>query len=145
MKLIQMNASHIPEAVIIEKLSFPDPWPASFFFSELNNPGCYYLAAVDEAERIMGYAGLQYVLDEGYINNVAVSPEFRRSNVASSLLKALEDKAQGLKLSFMTLEVRCGNLPAIALYTKHGFEPVGRRKNYYEHPCEDAILMTKFM
>jgi ribosomal-protein-alanine N-acetyltransferase len=146
MKLLPMEARHIGRAVEIERLSFPDPWPASFFVSELENPCCLYLAAEDEADgRLMGYAGLQYVLDEGYINNIAVSPEYRRKGVASALLKALFEKAYELKLSFLTLEVRAGNAPAFALYSGFGFEPVGRRKNYYERPREDAILMTRLL
>mgnify|MGYP002582415600 FL=1 len=44
----------------------------------------------------------------------------------------------------MTLEVRESNLAARRLYEKNGFEIVGKRKNYYEKPAEDAILMSKF-
>ena len=47
------------------------------------------------------------------------------------------------RLAFLTLEVRAGNAPAIALYEKHGFYEVGRRKGYYDDPKEDAILMTR--
>lgn len=142
MIIVLMNSSHIKSAVQIEKLCFPDPWPESFFVSELNNPGCIYLAAISGGE-LIGYAGLQYVLDEGYINNVAVHPDYRRMGIGSGLLRELEKKALELKLSFLTLEVRSGNSAAIALYERLGFVPVGRRKNYYERPREDALLMTK--
>ncbi len=148
MRLIPMTFGHIAQAVEIEKLCFPDPWPASFFYSELSNPSCLYLAAeADGGEPVglIGYAGLQHVLDEGYINNIAVSPEYRRRGVASRLLEALTERARNLGLSFLSLEVRSGNLPAIALYGRHGFKAVGRRKNYYERPREDAILMTKYL
>ncbi len=146
MKLLPMEARHISRAVEIERLSFPDPWPASFFVSELENPFCRYIAAEDEADgRLMGYAGFQYVLDEGYINNIAVSPEYRRKGVASALLEALIEMALELGLSFLTLEVRAGNAPALALYSVFGFKPVGRRKSYYERPREDAILMTRLL
>jgi ribosomal-protein-alanine N-acetyltransferase len=63
--------------------------------------------------------------------------------IGSGLLRELEKKALELKLSFLTLEVRSGNSAAIALYERLGFVPVGRRKNYYERPREDALLMTK--
>ena len=142
MNIIPMNSSHIKKAVEIEKLCFPDPWPEVFFVSELNNPGCIYLAVIEGSE-LIGYAGLQYVLDEGYINNVAIAPDFRRLGIASKLLSTLEERAKKLGLAFLTLEVRSSNSSAIALYESLGYKPVGRRKNYYERPREDAVLMTK--
>ena len=90
-----------------------------------------------------GYVGCQTVLDEGYITNVAVRPECRRKGIAGKLLQVFLDFAQGNQLAFLTLEVRASNYDAIALYGSRGFRSVGRRKNYYEHPKEDAIIMTK--
>ena len=90
----------------------------------------------------MGYAGLLAVLDEGYITNVAARPEYRRQGVASQLLDAFRRFGEGSGLSFLTLEVRASNTAARALYTKHGYAETGCRKNYYEHPKEDAIIMT---
>ena len=60
------------------------------------------------------------------------------------LLKVFFDLALAHDLSFITLEVRPGNAAAIALYEKFGFVEVGRRKNYYEKPKEDALIMTKY-
>ena len=119
------------------------PWTADMIRSELNNPSCLYLAAVD-GDTLVGYIGVQTVLDEGYINNVAVHPEYRRRGIAAALISLLAEQAQAIGLAFMTLEVRESNAPAIALYEKLGFTTVGRRKNYYEKPREDAILMTIF-
>ena len=90
----------------------------------------------------MGYIGLMYVLDEGYISNVAVDAAFRRCGAADALVGELIRRCRRMLLSFVTLEVRAGNAPAIALYEKHGFRAVGRRRGYYEKPREDAILMT---
>ena len=86
---------------------------------------------------------MMFVLDEGYISNVAVHPQWRRQGVADALLDALTEQARQKLLSFLTLEVRESNAPAIALYEKHGFRAVGRRKSYSEKPREDAILMTR--
>jgi len=83
------------------------------------------------------------VLDEGYIANIAVFPEHRRKGVAGQLLQVFMNFAEANRLAFLTLEVRASNQAAIALYANRGFEEVGRRKNYYEHPREDAIIMTK--
>ena len=82
------------------------------------------------------------VLDEGYITNVAVKPELRRQGIASQLLEVFINFAKGNHLAFLTLEVRPSNTAAIVLYGRHGFRSTGRRKNYYEHPREDAIIMT---
>ena len=79
------------------------------------------------------------------IDAVAVSPEYRRQGIGEKLLLALLEKAKGLALSFVTLEVRESNRAARELYKKHGFADVGKRKNYYDQPREDAILMTLFL
>ena len=91
----------------------------------------------------MGYAGLLVVAGEGYITNVAVRPESRRGGVAGALLDVFVNFAIGNRLAFLTLEVRASNYGAIALYGSRGFRGVGRRTNYYEHPREDAIIMTR--
>ena len=98
--------------------------------------------ALDGQGAVAGYAGLQVVLDEGYILNVAVRPDCRRQGVAGQLLQVFLDFAKGNQLAFLTLEVRASNYAAIALYGSWGFRGVGRRKNYYEHPKEDAVIMT---
>ena len=143
MELIKLTEAHIPQMVELEKICFSMPWTADMIRSELNNPSCLYLAAVD-GDTLVGYIGVQTVLDEGYINNVAVRPEYRRRGIAAALISLLTEQAQAIGLAFMTLEVRESNAPAIALYEKLGFTTVGRRKNYYEKPREDAILMTIF-
>ena len=89
-------------------------------------------------ETVLGYANFLHVLDEGDIGNVAVAPEYRRQGIA------LCARAAALDLAFLTLEVRASNAPAIALYRKHGFQAVGQRRNYYQKPDEDALLMTWF-
>ena len=103
-----------------------------------------FIATMDGG-RVLGYVGLMYVLDEGYISNVAVHPEARRQGIGDALIDALAAKAAELELAFLTLEVRESNAPAIALYAKHGFHPVGKRKNYYDAPKEDAVLMTCYL
>ncbi len=111
---------------------------------ELYNDCAAFLVAEDEAGRVLGYAGLTVVLDEGYIANVAVWPEYRRRRVASRLLNVFFDFAQAHALRFISLEVRRSNIAAIALYQKFGFIEVGCRRNYYVKPKEDALIMTKY-
>ena len=139
--VVPLTEAHLPRAAELERLCFSLPWPEEALRRALTDPAQYWLAAVADG-RLMGYAGMQTVLDEGYIDNVAVDPAFRRRGAASALLRGLVDEARRRELAFLTLEVRESNTGAIALYEKFGFKPVGRRRYYYEKPKEDAILMT---
>lgn len=140
-----VNASEamLPQIEAIEQACFSMPWTRGQLAAQLDGDRHVFLAAVD-GDRVLGYVGMMYVLDEGYIANVAVAPEARRQGIGRALISALLQRADELELSFVTLEVRPSNTAAVALYSAFGFEPVGRRKNYYDKPSEDALLMTKF-
>lgn len=142
LQIVPMNGDHLDEVAELERVCFPDPWSRNMLKEELENDLAAFLVALDEEGAVAGYAGLQVVLDEGYILNVAVRPDCRRRGVAGRLLEVFLNFAKGNQLSFLTLEVRASNYPAIALYGSRGFRGVGRRKNYYEHPREDAVIMT---
>ncbi len=144
MTITIMTEAMLPQVLALEEQCFSVPWSAQSFLSELRNPACRWFAAL-EGERVLGYAGMQTVLDEGYIGNIAVDPLQRRKGIASALLDALLREAEALSLAFLTLEVREHNEPAIRLYERSGFVPVGRRKAYYSHPTEDALLMTYYL
>lgn len=141
-QIVPMNGDHLDEVVELERVCFPDPWSRNMLKEELENDLAAFLVALDGQGAVAGYAGLQVVLDEGYILNVAVRPDCRRQGIAGQLLQVFLDFAKGNHLAFLTLEVRASNYPAIALYGSRGFRGVGRRKNYYEHPREDAVIMT---
>lgn len=142
MTVRNVRAEDLPQITALEGLCFSVPWTEEMLRAQLTD-GHVFLAAVEDGQ-VLGYVGLQYVLDEGYITNVATSPARRREGIAGMLLLALKQRAEELGLSFLTLEVREGNFPARRLYEKHGFFDVGRRKAYYRSPREDAILMTYF-
>ena len=142
-RIVPMNADHLDEVAELERICFSTPWSRNMLAEELDNMLSAFLVALDDADRVVGYAGVQVILDEGYITNIAVRPECRRQGVAAKLLQVFLDFAKANKLSFLTLEVRASNYDAIALYGSRGFRSVGRRKNYYEHPREDAIIMTR--
>ena len=125
----------------MEKQCFSLPWSYESVRAELQNPLARY-TGVFIGGRLAGYAGIQTVLDEGYITNVAVAPEHRRQGLAAALMGELLRFAGERGLAFVTLEVRESNTPARKLYEKYGFAAVGRRKGYYDAPKEDAILMT---
>lgn len=140
-KLTPMTMEHIPQVAALERACFSRPWSEDALRSELWNDAAVIIVAEGEDGSVLGYAGLQTVLDEGYITNVAVDSTYRRQGIADELIAAFVRFGQA-KLAFLTLEVRASNAPAIALYAKHGFVEVGRRKNYYDDPKEDALLMT---
>lgn len=135
---------HLDALVELEHQCFSIPWTRGQLDAELPDAHHEFLVA-EAGENVLGYVGMMHVLDEGYISNVAVAPAQRRQGIARALIKALLARAEALRLSFVTLEVRESNAPAIALYEGFGFRPVGRRKGYYDAPKEDAILMTTFL
>lgn len=140
--IVPMNTSHIPQVEEIERACFPDPWSKKLLEDLLAEEHALTLAAVAGDGAVLGYVSLSWVLDEGYINNVAVRPDCRRMGIATALLEAL--RRQGLEkgLSFLTLEVRESNRGARVLYAGLGFAEAGQRRGYYLHPKEDAIIMT---
>ena len=139
---ILMDASHLSQVLELEDLCFSMPWSRHMMESELNRDNTVYLVARDETGAIWGYAGFYTVLDEGCITNVAVHPDARRKGIGTQLVQALLEAARARGLASITLEVREHNEGALALYRREGFQTVGRRKQYYDKPREDAILMT---
>ena len=142
-RIVPMNGDHLDEVAELERICFSTPWSRNMLAEELDNLLSAFLVALDDNDRVVGYAGVQVILDEGYITNIAVRPECRQQGIAGKLLQVFLDFAQANQLAFLTLEVRASNHVAIMLYGSRGFRSVGRRKNYYEHPKEDAIIMTR--
>ncbi len=137
------TVEHIDDIMEVEKLSFKIPWSRESFFDELtkNEFAIYFSAAVED--RVVGYAGMWKVFDEGHITNIAVHPQYRGNGIGSRLLENLIEKAKNTGIIRMTLEVRKGNLAARGLYKKYGFDAGGLRKAYYADNGEDAIIMWK--
>ena len=126
-KLVPMSRDNVGQIADIEQECFSHPWSRRMLEEELDNLSASFIAAQAEDGTILGYAGLTVVLDEGYINNIAVREEYRKQGIASALLDVFVRFAQAHQLAFLTLEVRASNSAAIALYQKHGFERVGER------------------
>ena len=142
MTVVPMQERHLAALAEIEKVCFHAPWSADMLREELGK-GLFLVAERDGVA--VGYVGCQTVLDEGYITNVAVSPDCRRQGVGRALIGTLVSHAGAQWLAFVTLEARTSNMPAIALYENAGFQKVGVRKNFYTAPVEDALLMTFFL
>lgn len=138
----EMLASHVQQVAELEKICFEDPWSERSVASELDNPLAYWLVWEEEG-RVLGYVGSQTVLGETDMMNIAVSPDARRQGIARKLILALVEALQAQHSHMLTLEVRASNLPAIRLYEGLGFAQIGRRKNYYRNPKEDALILRK--
>ncbi len=138
-RIERMNESHVRQVADMEKMIFSDAWSENSVRSELSNELSLWLVAVD-GDTVAGYIGSQTVLQEADMLNLAVRPEYRRQGLGHRLVEAL---IQQLDAYCLTLEVRVSNLPAKSLYESMGFVQVGLRKNYYEKPKEDALILRK--
>lgn len=140
-QLVPMDKSHLSQVAQLERENFSQPWSRDSLESELYNTTVSMIVAESEDGGVLGYGVLGVVLDEGCLEKICVQPPLRRQGIASAILRAFLRYGQA-NLAYITLEVRQSNVPAIALYQKLGFREVGRRKNYYQEPREDAVLMT---
>lgn len=137
-----MTLEDTEEIAEIEKQCFSTPWSRQGLISELGNESSVFLTAEKDGE-VAGYMGMHIVLDECYIANIAVKDKFRRQGIGQKLLSTAEKTAKERNCSFISLEVRVSNTPAISLYKKLGYASVGERKNFYSDPVENALIMTK--
>ena len=139
-----MTSGQLDDVYIIETECFSHPWSRESLESEIGNKTSHFLVAIENDE-VLGYIGMSIVIDEGYIFNVAVRKSYRNKGVATALINELVTYGKKNNFSFITLEVRESNLPAISLYSKFGFIKAGERKDYYSNPKENAILLTKYL
>ena len=142
-----MRLDDIDQAILIDRLSFSLPWPASAFRHELvNNPSSQlWVAELDLADGnpcVVGAVVVWMILDEAHIATLAVHPDYRRQGISQQLLVTVLRQAIERGAAQATLEVRANNLAAQALYKKFKFEIVGRRPRYYQDNYEDALIMT---
>ena len=142
MDILPMQQRHVPQVAELEKICFADPWSERSVASELENSLSCWLVAMD-GETLAGYVGSQTVLGETDMMNVAVRPDYRRQGIGENLILALIANLKARESHCLTLEVRDSNASARALYEKLGFSEIGRRRNYYRNPKEDALILRK--
>lgn len=126
----------------IERAVYPHPWRPEHFDHLLALEPGVALAATVEAGGLVGYAMGWVVADEAELANLAVDAGWRRRGIGGRLLAAFAAEVARRGAGRLWLEVRASNAAARALYERHGFEVVGRRRGYYDHPVEDAVVMT---
>lgn len=136
----RMEAKDITAVTSLEEKIFSLPWKRKDFEDSINRKDNIYLVAESDC-CIVGYCGMWAVAGEGQINNVAVEEGSRHKGIAYTILKELLEIGIDQGLTAFTLEVRVSNQPAISVYQKLGFRSEGVRKNFYEAPVEDGMIM----
>ena len=126
----------------IDRSTFSVPYSVEGYRKECSDPKAVTLVAVSEG-RIIGYANLWNIDGDVTLNNLAVSEEYRSKGAGTRLME--EILRRFADCGFITLEVRRSNERAIAFYKRFGFMQVGLRRDFYEKPTEDAVLMTRIM
>ncbi len=134
-----MSRSDIPAVAELEAEVYDQPWAPRVFFDELAMENRRYLVATDDSGLVLGYCGLLIVEEDAHVTTIAVAPRSRGHHLGTRLMLEMVDAALGAETRHLTLEVRVSNDAAQKLYERFGFQPVGRRKNYYED--EDALVM----
>jgi ribosomal-protein-alanine N-acetyltransferase len=142
-----MRSDDLEQVVAIDKMSFSMPWPISSYRYELFENPLSLLWVAEAARdgvqpRVIGMVVVWLVMDEAHIATIAVHPEYRGRGIAKDMLKIALDEVIRRGMHSATLEVRAGNIIAQRLYSRFGFQVVGRRPRYYRDNDEDALIMT---
>lgn len=140
----EMDASGASQSAVLEEECFSNPWTLEEYEKARISDDHICLCGYVNAE-YAGFVMAYHVLDEGHLLDIAVRPKFRRCGVAEALIKELSDRLLKIGVICVMLEVREKNIPARSLYSKLGFIDVGKRKNYYKDPQDDAVLCTLFL
>ncbi|BCJ96601.1 ribosomal-protein-alanine acetyltransferase [Anaerocolumna cellulosilytica] len=140
----RMEAKDITAVTSMEEKIFSLPWKWKDFEDSIGRIDNVYLVA-EMGSRIVGYCGMWAVAGEGQINNVAVEENSRHKGIAYTMLNKLLKIGIDQGLTAFTLEVRVSNRSAISVYQKLGFHSEGVRKNFYEAPIEDGMIMWLYV
>ncbi len=139
--LKKMTKSHIQEIAEIEQACFSKPWSAQSIENELHNNNAHFFVSMLN-NTVIGYCGMHNALDEWYVANIAVLPDYQGNGLGTALTKHLISYAEKQNGAFITLEVRPSNAKAINIYSNLGFKKMGTRKNFYSSPVENGLIMT---
>ena len=136
----KMQPEDLAEVCKIEKDNFSLPWSEKSFWESMEREDTVFLVALED-EKVVGYIGCYCIAGAGEITNVAVKASHRRKGIGGKLLQKLYEEGISLDTQEYFLEVRESNEAAIGLYLRQGFVKEGIRKNFYEKPVENAVIM----
>lgn len=134
------TAADVDAVAAIERASFADPWSRESFAALLRRTEVRF-RVVELDGAVAGYSVAWFVTDEGELANLAVAPDARGRGIGGALLDELLAAAAIARVQVVYLEVRESNAAARALYASRRFEEIGRRRNYYRRPVEDALVL----
>ncbi len=126
----------------IERETFSMPWSKKAFQESISLYHTVFLVA-ELNGAVAGYCGCYQSLEEAEIVDVVVRKDLRNRGIAGEMLRELMRIGVRQGAFAYTLEVRASNRPAIHLYESLGFEHIGIRKNFYQKPTEDAVIMWR--
>jgi len=143
-RFYKMAIADLDQLMPIEEYSFPTPWKRAMYEHDLteNEHSRFYVIRLTDTHELVGYIGSWFIADEIHIGTVATKREYRGWRFAEQLVAYTALQGMNESMTYIILEVRVNNRPAIRLYERLGFERVGLRKGYYSDTGEDAILMT---
>lgn len=136
-----MRPRDLRAVLAIEEAVFAHPWSHRLFVEELAQRRSRSYRAAWIGQDVVGFAGLMLIDDEAHVNNIAVDPRWQHRGLGAAILLDLVRTGIDRGARHLTLEVRVGNDPAIALYRRFGLAPVGVRPNYYPETGDDALIM----
>lgn len=136
----EMFLDDLDGIIEIENLSFVSPWTKRLFEDTLSSPIATSFV-MKKSSRIIGYIMVYSMAGEAHILNIAIHPDYRGRGHASSLIQHALNHFDEKGVHDFFLEVREGNMVAIRLYQRFGFEKIGKRKRYYPETNEDALVM----
>lgn len=142
----ELTMEDIDQVCVLEEMVFSMPWHKESFIEMVENKDALYLVVEENSNPgvVIAACGMRNIVGEGDISNVLVHPDYRKRGIARLMLAELMKQGeQKFGIEAYTLEVRKSNVDAIHLYEYHGFVQEGIRKNFYEKPTEDAIIMWK--
>lgn len=137
-----LTEEYVDQVCVLEEEAFSMPWHRESFLEMIQNPDACYLVGLVEGEAVAS-CGLRNIVGDGEITNVVTKGSMRGKGFGKQMLLKLLEEGYKMGVEAFTLEVRISNTTAIGLYEKLGFVTEGVRKNFYEEPTEDALIMWK--
>lgn len=141
LSVTRLTEAHLADVAELERLCFAEPWSVNALTYLLSSAALGVVCVLEG--KAIAYGGMTLAPFEGQVTNIAVHPAHRRRGYGAAIVGELIRRAREASCEQISLEVRASNRGAIALYEGLGFETVGRRKNFYRSPVEDALVMVK--
>jgi ribosomal-protein-alanine N-acetyltransferase len=137
------RAEDIDTIFRIKQEQFLNPWKKDFFYDEISHDISYFYVAEDtKTNEIRGYIIFWIIQETLELHDMAVIEKHKKKGIGSLMMNFMLETARVRKVEELFLEVRKSNEEAIKFYEKFNFKQIGKRKNYYKNPIEDALVYS---